>query len=256
MVAPYRFQRVRPFASGATAAIVEAIGARLGRGGLRATVLPVADIETLAPYSAVLFGRAVHDGAWLTSATGFAPVHAHDLRQRPVWLFSVSSAGDTTSVFRPGVPRIPRRLRKGPEGIPVLPCRERVPWDGAEGPTVASDGSGSAAAPKRPAGTGDRALLADDGPQETGVPMAGHEPAARQRPQRSAATKSADEGHSGRSEAPALPDVDRGHVAPVESVPAPVVAPPEPVVVQHHGGTDGEEAERPPARRRHRSVRT
>ena len=65
----------------------------------------------------LVLGSAIHSGAWLASAAVFVGDHAGDFAERPVWLFSVSSLGETSSVFGPRIARFMRRLRKEPKEI-------------------------------------------------------------------------------------------------------------------------------------------
>jgi menaquinone-dependent protoporphyrinogen oxidase len=103
-------------AHGSTAGIAEAVARRLGRHELDVDVRSVAEVDAV-DHDAVVLGSAVHSGAWLPPATAFVHDHVPALAQRPVWLFSVSSVGETTSVFRPRVARLMRRLRGEPKGI-------------------------------------------------------------------------------------------------------------------------------------------
>jgi menaquinone-dependent protoporphyrinogen oxidase len=99
-------------AHGSTKGIAKEIGDRLTRAGLHADVLAVDEVEALETYEAVVIGSAIHSGAWLRPAAAFVRSHAPDLSVRPVWLFSVSSVGDTSSFFGPRVSRFIRRMRK------------------------------------------------------------------------------------------------------------------------------------------------
>ena len=57
-------------------------------------------------------GSAIHGGKWLPEARQFADQNAALLRERPVWLFSVSAVGDEESMFPPGVADRLRAWRK------------------------------------------------------------------------------------------------------------------------------------------------
>jgi menaquinone-dependent protoporphyrinogen oxidase len=107
-------------AHGSTAAVAEEIGERLGRRGIRLDVRPLDEVEALDPYDVVVLGSAVHSGSWLASAAAFIGDHAGEFGQRPVWLFSVSSVGETSSVFGPRITRFLRRLRKEPKEVALL----------------------------------------------------------------------------------------------------------------------------------------
>lgn len=93
---------------GSTRGVAERLAARLLARGLPAEARAVTERVDVAGYAAVVVGSAVHGGKWLPEAAGFVAANAAVLRQRPVWLFSVSTLGDEESMFRPGVAR---RLR-------------------------------------------------------------------------------------------------------------------------------------------------
>ncbi|AHH19675.1 putative flavodoxin [Nocardia nova SH22a] len=76
-------------AQGSTRAVADYIGADLaGRGAL----VEVADAEhapDLSRFDAVILGSAVHNADVLPGMTDFARSHHQELRDRPVWLFTV-----------------------------------------------------------------------------------------------------------------------------------------------------------------------
>jgi menaquinone-dependent protoporphyrinogen oxidase len=86
---------------GATAEIATMIGQGLTEAGLEAEVRPLAELDGVAGYSAVVLGSAVYVGRWLPEATDFVRRHAVELGARPVWLFS---SGPTGSVDPAPVP--------------------------------------------------------------------------------------------------------------------------------------------------------
>ena len=98
-------------AYGSTKGIAEQIGDRLASTGTDVDVRRVDDVEGIDGYDAVVLGSAVHGGAWLPDAAAFAQASAAALTDRPVWLFSVSSVGDTSAFFGPRVARFMRRAR-------------------------------------------------------------------------------------------------------------------------------------------------
>jgi menaquinone-dependent protoporphyrinogen oxidase len=104
-------------AYGSTKGIAKEIGDRLTQAGLQVEVRPIDEIEEVDTYDAVVLGSAIHNRAWLPQAAVFVPTHSADLASRPVWLFSVSSVGDTSSFFGPRVARCMRRMRKEPKEI-------------------------------------------------------------------------------------------------------------------------------------------
>lgn len=112
-------------AHGSTTEIAARIAETLGRAGVACEVRAAADVTTLEPYDAVVLGSAVHDGRWLSPASDLVGQHADELRQRPVWTFSVCSIGATSSFFGPRVSRLARR-RLGPAYPDVAPLVEQA----------------------------------------------------------------------------------------------------------------------------------
>src|SRR5687768_15398488 len=98
-------------AHGSTKGIAEEIAERLTLGGIQTDFRPIDDVSTLDNYEAVILGSAVNNMAWLPHAAAFVRSHTDELRARRVWLFSVSSIGDTSSFFGPRVSRFMRRMR-------------------------------------------------------------------------------------------------------------------------------------------------
>ena len=125
-------------AFGSTAGIAERIGERLAAAGCEVDARPVDDVEGLDGYDAVVLGSAVHDAVWLPQARSFVTRHRSQLRRRPVWLFSVSSVGDTTSFVSPAVARALRQLaaepRDGARFRPAIGAREHRNFAGAVHP--------------------------------------------------------------------------------------------------------------------------
>jgi menaquinone-dependent protoporphyrinogen oxidase len=99
-------------AHGSTKGIAKMIGDRLSRAGLRVDVRPVDEVEALESHDAVVIGSAIHNRTWLAPAAAFVKRWAIALSKRPVWLFSVSSIGETSSFFGPKMSRFLRRVRK------------------------------------------------------------------------------------------------------------------------------------------------
>jgi menaquinone-dependent protoporphyrinogen oxidase len=104
-------------AFGSTAGIAERIGERLVHAGCEVDLRPVADVVAVDAYDAVVIGSAVHDKLWLPQARDFMKRHRAVLGRRPVWLFSVSSVGDTTSFVSPKVARALRQLQSEPRDV-------------------------------------------------------------------------------------------------------------------------------------------
>jgi menaquinone-dependent protoporphyrinogen oxidase len=104
-------------AYGSTKGIAKEISDRLSKAGLPTDCRPIDEIEAIDTYDAVVLGSAIHNRGWLPQAAAFVRAHTADLASRPVWLFSVSSVGDTSSFFGPRVARLMRRMRKEPSEI-------------------------------------------------------------------------------------------------------------------------------------------
>jgi menaquinone-dependent protoporphyrinogen oxidase len=97
---------------GSTRGIADRIADRLRQRGIDARACAVADVPEVPGYEAVILGSAVHGGKWLPEARQFADRNAAPLRERPLWLFSVSTLGDEESMFPPRVANRLRALRK------------------------------------------------------------------------------------------------------------------------------------------------
>jgi menaquinone-dependent protoporphyrinogen oxidase len=79
---------------GATYEIAEAIGRVLRERGFETTVSRPEQVDDATAYDAVVLGSAIYSGHWLEPAKDFARRFAHELTQRPVWLFSSGPVGD------------------------------------------------------------------------------------------------------------------------------------------------------------------
>ena len=97
---------------GSTRGIAERIASRLQQRGVDARAYAVGGVLEGSRYEAVVLGSAIHGGKWLSPARQFADQNAAPLRERPVWLFSVSTLGDEESMFPPRVANRLRALRK------------------------------------------------------------------------------------------------------------------------------------------------
>src|SRR6266513_477667 len=102
---------------GSTRGIADRIVDRLQQRGIDAEACAVADVLEISRYEAVVLGSAIHGGKWLPAARQFADRNAAPLRQRQVWLFSVSTLGDEESMFPP---RVADRLRAWRKETPEL----------------------------------------------------------------------------------------------------------------------------------------
>jgi menaquinone-dependent protoporphyrinogen oxidase len=105
---------------GSTQGVAERIGQRIQASGITAEVHPVSEVTDLGRYDAVVLGSAIHNMKWLPEASRFAQREAAALRERPTWLFSVSSIGDQESMLSPRVARVLRAMKKETPEITAL----------------------------------------------------------------------------------------------------------------------------------------
>ncbi len=82
---------------GATREIAERIAARLGQGGVEATVKSTEPAGDLAGYDAFVIGSAAYAFHWLKEASAFVRRNRSLLASRPVWLFSSGPLGTKTT---------------------------------------------------------------------------------------------------------------------------------------------------------------
>ena len=78
---------------GSTGEMAERVRDVLRREGLSADLLPVDQVATLTPYSAVILGSAVYMGRWRKEAINFLEANENKLARRDVWLFSSGPTG-------------------------------------------------------------------------------------------------------------------------------------------------------------------
>jgi menaquinone-dependent protoporphyrinogen oxidase len=83
---------------GSTREIAERIKDRLTDHSALADCIPINEVTDLSAYSSIVIGSAVHGVRWMPAATKFLETHAEQLKQMPVWAFSVG--------FPVGMPRI------------------------------------------------------------------------------------------------------------------------------------------------------
>ncbi len=81
---------------GSTAEIAAAVCDELKRRGLRARVLPPAEVATVGGYDAVVLGSAVYAGHWQRPALDLVDRCRSEFAARPVWLFSSGPVGKPT----------------------------------------------------------------------------------------------------------------------------------------------------------------
>jgi menaquinone-dependent protoporphyrinogen oxidase len=79
--------------NGSTAGIAETIAAELRGAGLAVDCRPVADVDDLAPYAAVVLGSGVFLARRRSDGGGFLARHAGELARKPVWLYSAGPIG-------------------------------------------------------------------------------------------------------------------------------------------------------------------
>jgi menaquinone-dependent protoporphyrinogen oxidase len=75
--------------TGTTAGVAEAIGQALTVDGAQVEVRPMAEVQDLSPYGAVVAGSAIQGGRWLPEAMEFLERHRAALAQRPFAAFLV-----------------------------------------------------------------------------------------------------------------------------------------------------------------------
>lgn len=97
---------------GSTHGVADRLAEGLRRAGIATDVHAMSEVPDIAGYQAVVLGSAVHGGKWLPEAKEFTLHHAVELRDRMVWLFSVSTVGDEESMFPPRVAARMRAARK------------------------------------------------------------------------------------------------------------------------------------------------
>jgi menaquinone-dependent protoporphyrinogen oxidase len=103
-------------AYGSAKGVAGAIGDRLAGVGLDVEVRSVDEVTALTDHDVVVLGSAIHNSAWLPPARRFVDAHVSELAERRVWVFAVSSIGETSSFFGPRVARVGRRARRRAEG--------------------------------------------------------------------------------------------------------------------------------------------
>ena len=104
-------------AHGSTREIAAGVAERLTRAGIGVDLVSMDELDAIVSYDAAVLGSAIHNMTWLPEATSFVETHRAELLTLPVWIFSVSSIGDTTSFFSPRIGHFMGRKRKEPSGI-------------------------------------------------------------------------------------------------------------------------------------------
>lgn len=75
--------------AGSTRGVAEAIGKILATGGVTVDVLPMQEVNGLAPYRAVVAGSAIQNKQWLPEAMQFLRAHQSELARKPFAAFLV-----------------------------------------------------------------------------------------------------------------------------------------------------------------------
>ena len=104
-------------AHGSTKEVAVRIGEILRVEGFDVDVREFDEIDSIDAYGAAILGSAIHGQKWLPLAADFIRAHSTALTDRPVWLFSVCSIGDTSSFFSDRMARLMRRRRREPSII-------------------------------------------------------------------------------------------------------------------------------------------
>lgn len=107
---------------GSTKGIAERIVDRLRSRGLDIEIREASALEDVS-FDAAVAGSPIHSGKWLPEASRAMTRLEQELHGRPLWLFSVSTLGETSSVFPGLVARLLRRMRKETEEIAGLRTR-------------------------------------------------------------------------------------------------------------------------------------
>jgi menaquinone-dependent protoporphyrinogen oxidase len=78
---------------GSTREIAESIAETIRESGLEVEVADAQDVESVAPYDALIVGSAIFMGRWMGPARELVNRSVDALRGRPVWLFSSGPMG-------------------------------------------------------------------------------------------------------------------------------------------------------------------
>jgi menaquinone-dependent protoporphyrinogen oxidase len=89
---------------GSTAEIARAIALTLGRAGIDAEVMPVAQVQDVRGFDSVVVGSAVFGGQWTNEAAGFLERFALDLFHTDVWLFQSGPLGHSAQAIVRALP--------------------------------------------------------------------------------------------------------------------------------------------------------
>ena len=96
---------------GSTRGVAERIAARLAEHGSRVELNSVNEVEDVRAYDAIVFGGAVFSQRWMPEGEEFVRRNLGALADRPVWLFSVGTFGDSKRFIGPLMKREPKGIR-------------------------------------------------------------------------------------------------------------------------------------------------
>jgi len=89
---------------GSTAEIARSISLTLARAGIDVDVLPVAEVQSVSDYDAVVLGSAVYGGRWRKDAYDFLEKFALNLSTKDVWLFQSGPLGHSAQYIVRALP--------------------------------------------------------------------------------------------------------------------------------------------------------
>jgi menaquinone-dependent protoporphyrinogen oxidase len=95
-----------------TKGVAERIAEELRARGGEVDLRPAGEELDAGAYDAVVFGGAVYDQHWLPEGEAFVRRNLAALAERPVWLFSVGTFGDTKRLIGPLMRREPADIRE------------------------------------------------------------------------------------------------------------------------------------------------
>lgn len=107
-------------AKGSTREIAERIATRLRAAGHVTAVDSVDQASAIASYDALVLGSAIHNGQWLPEAMAAVTCLPSGIENLPVWAFSVSSIGATSSTVSPALARMLRARTPLPKAVQHL----------------------------------------------------------------------------------------------------------------------------------------
>jgi menaquinone-dependent protoporphyrinogen oxidase len=99
--------------------VADAIAARMRVRGASVEVRPVAEVETLEPYGAVILGGALYAGRWHRAARRFVDRHRDALAHVPLAVFAMGPLTLESREVESSRRQLERALAKVPELSPV-----------------------------------------------------------------------------------------------------------------------------------------